>query len=338
MSVGVEDARAAAARLKGYAIETPLLEAPLLNRAAGRRILLKAENLQRTGSFKFRGAWSHVTGVALDQLRGGVFAASSGNHAQGVACAAQMMDVPATILMPTDAPALKRANVEAYGADVVTYDRAGGRDRDETATQLLARRSLHPIHPYNDDLVLAGQATTGLEIVAQAAAAGVSASDVVACCGGGGLTVGMAIVFAEVAPGLRARTAEPAAFDDWARSLQRGERVANASLSGSICDAILTPTPGDTPWALGSSLLGPGLVVSDLEARRAMAAAFRHLKIVLEPGGAVALAAALFHPDAFAGDAVVVVATGGNVDEADFRRWTDFDRWSAEGLPLSAAA
>lgn len=309
---------AAAARLAGQARRTPLLEAPLLNEEAGRRILVKAESLQLTGSFKFRGAWSALTALDPAARGRGVLAFSSGNHAQGVALAARRLGVPATIVMPADAPAPKIAATRAYGAEIVPYDRAGGESREAIGARLVAERGLVLVRPYDDAQVIAGQGTAGIEIAAQAAAAGVDRAEVLIPCGGGGLAAGIALALADRAPGLRARTAEPAGFDDTARSLAAGRRVLNAAPAGSICDAIVTPTPGELTFPILERLAGPGLAVTDEEALKAMAIAFRHLRIVLEPGGAVALAAALFRGEALAAGPVIAVASGGNVAPALF--------------------
>jgi len=309
---------AAAGRLAGHARVTPLLEAPLLNAVAGRRLLVKAECLQLTGSFKFRGAWSALTALDPAARARGVIAFSSGNHAQGVALAAQRLRVPAAIVMPEDAPATKIEATRAYGAEVIPYDRAGGESREAIGAAIVAERGMTLVRPYDDAQVIAGQGTAGLEIAAQAAAAGVEAADVLVCCGGGGLSAGIALALAGRAPGMRLRTAEPQGFDDTARSLAAGTRVANAALTGSVCDAILTPQPGEITFPILSRLAGPGLAVSDEEALRAMALAFRHLRIVLEPGGAVALAAALFRGEALRPGPVIAVASGGNVEPALF--------------------
>ncbi|MEL6279276.1 MAG: threonine/serine dehydratase [Pseudomonadota bacterium] len=327
------DLRSAAERLEGRAVRTPLLESPLMNRAAGRRVLVKAEALQRTGSFKFRGAWSHLSMLDDPTAARGVLAYSSGNHAQGVACAAQMLGLKATIVMPKDAPATKVENTRAYGADVVLYDRMNRESREELGARLIEERGLHLVKPYDDPLVIAGQGSVGLELAQQAHDAGVETAEVSVCCGGGGLASGVALALAEDAPGLRVRTAEPEGFDDWARSLQTGARQRNEESAGSICDAILTPEPGELTWPIGQRLFGPGIAVTELEARKAMAMALRHLKITLEPGGAVGLAAALFHPEEMPGDAVIAVATGGNVDADRFWEWTRFDTWDGNGLP-----
>jgi threonine dehydratase len=309
--------RAAAARLKGHVRVTPVLSAEALDRIAGRRVLVKAESLQLTGSFKARGGWAAVS--ALPEGTAGVLAMSSGNHAQGVARAAAAHGLPAVILMPADAPEVKIAATRDWGAEVVTYDRSR-EDRDALAARLAAERGLVLIPPFDHPEVIAGQGTVGLELAEQAAAEGVAAADVLVCCGGGGLSAGIALALEAEAPGLRVRTVEPEGFDDTARSLAAGERVGNARAAGSVCDAILTPMPGRLTFPVLQRLAGPGLVVSDDEALAAVRLAFRHLRIVLEPGGAVALAAALFRPEAIAGEAVIAVATGGNVDAALFAR------------------
>ena len=305
--------RAAAARLNGHARQTPLLNAPLLDQIAGRRVFIKAECLQWTGSFKFRGGWSAVSALPPDAR--GVLAYSSGNHAQGVALAARLHKLPCVIVMPSDAPVVKVANTRAYGAEVVLYDR-GTDDRDVIGAELATTRGLHLIKPFDNAEVIAGQGTCGLEIAEQARAAGVSDATVISCCGGGGLSAGIALALEAEAPLLRLRTAEPEGFDDMARSLASGRAERNAQATGSVCDAILTPSPGELTLPILRRLAGPGLVVSDDQALRAMALAFAHLRIVLEPGGAVALAAALFCNDL--PDTVICTASGGNVDPALF--------------------
>jgi threonine dehydratase len=235
-----------------------------------------------------------------------------------VALAAKLLGMRAVIVMPADAPRLKIDNTRAYGAEVALYDRAGGESREEMGARLAEKDGLTLVKPYDDPWVIAGQGTAGLEIAEQARAAGVERADVLVCCGGGGLTSGIALALEGVAPGLRGRPVEPEGFDDAARSLAAGRRLSNDRPSGSICDAIVTPSPGEITFPIMQRLCGPGLVVSDAEALAAMAAAFLRLKIVLEPGGAVALAAALSRGAEVAGDAVVVVASGGNVDPRTF--------------------
>ncbi len=312
--------RAAARRLQGHVRVTPLLNAPLLDQIAGRRVFVKAECLQWTGSFKFRGGWSAVS--ALPSGTPGVIAYSSGNHAQGVALAARSHGLECVIVMPSDAPAVKIANTRAYGAEVVLYDR-GRDDRDAIGAEVARARGLHLIKPFDDAEVIAGQGTCGLEIAEQAR--GLGEATVITCCGGGGLSSGIALALEAEAPLLTVRTAEPEGFDDMARSLISGRAERNAAATGSVCDAILTPSPGELTLPILRHLAGAGLVVSDDQALRAMALAFAHLRIVLEPGGAVALAAALFETDL--PETVICTASGGNVDPVLFadvlRRFRD---------------
>ena len=317
--MNIDMIRAAAARLAGHARVTPLLSSPFLDDIAGRRVFVKAECLQWTGSFKYRGGRSAVSALVAKGEATGVVAYSSGNHAQGVAFAARQMGLPAVIVMPEDAPAVKIANTRAYGAEVVTYDREG-ESREEIGERLMAERGLTLIKPYDEPEVIAGQGTCGLEIAAQAAEAGVTEADVLVCCGGGGLTSGIALSLAADAPGLRARPVEPEGFDDVKRSLMSGAIENNNRASGNLLDAILTPAPGRLTFPILKEHCGPGLTVTEDEALRAMALAFERLRIVIEPGGAAALAAALFQPDTTEGDAVIAVATGGNVDPEVFAR------------------
>lgn len=315
----IADIEAAAQRIKGQARVTPLLSSPFLDEIAGRRVFVKAECLQHTGSFKFRGAWSAVSALPADVRAKGVIAFSSGNHAQGVALAAQRHGVPAVIIMPSDAPRMKIANTRAYGAEVVLYDRAT-ENRDAIGLRLSTERGLSLIKPYDDEMVIAGQGTTGLEIAEQATTEGVIDADVLVCCGGGGLTSGVALALAARAKGLRARPVEPKGFDDVTRSLATGTPQKNATLSGSICDAIVTPTPGQITFPIMQDLCGPGIVVTDEEALQAVAHAWSRLKIVLEPGGAVSLAAALFHREQISTTDVICLVSGGNVDPDVFAR------------------
>lgn len=315
--MNIDMIRAAAQRLEGHARRTPLLSSPFLDDMAGRRVWVKPECLQRTGSFKFRGAWSALSALDPDVRARGVIAYSSGNHAQGVAHAATLHGVPSVIVMPGDAPALKIANTRALGAEVVLYDRSA-ESREEIGAALATERGLTLIRPYDEPQVIAGQGTTGLEIAAQAAEVGVRQAQVLVCCGGGGLTAGIALALEADAPGLHVRPVEPEGFDDMARSLRSGEIEQNAATSGNICDAILTPCPGDITFPIIRRLCGAGLVVSEDEALMAVAQAFLRLKVVAEPGGAVALAAALCRQDAIEGADVIVTISGGNVDPTLF--------------------
>ncbi|MFT7593319.1 MAG: threonine dehydratase [Paracoccaceae bacterium] len=304
---------AAAKRLAGHTRRTPLLTSPFLDELAGRRIVVKPECLQHTGSFKFRGAWSALSAMDDASRKRGVIAFSSGNHAQGIARAATLHGAPSVIIMPSDAPRLKIDNTRALGADVVLYDRAND-DRDALGDRLARDRNLTLVKPFDEPLVIAGQGTTGLEIAQQAGEMGITQGDVLINCGGGGLTSGIALALEGHAPGLRPRPCEPQGFDDTTRSLISGQAEHNEKTFGSICDAIQTPTPGKITFPIVKRLCGPGIVVTEDEALRAMAQAFLRLKIVLEPGGAVSLAAALYHGDQIDADTVIVVATGGNVD------------------------
>ncbi|MGI3165053.1 threonine ammonia-lyase [Pseudooceanicola sp. 200-1SW] len=317
--MNIEMIEAAAARLAGHARRTPLLSSPFLDEIAGRRVLVKPECLQLTGSFKFRGAWSAISALDPAVRARGVIAFSSGNHAQGVALAAKMHGVPAVIIMPADAPQLKLANTRAFGAEVVTYDRAT-EDRDEIGARLSAERGLTLIKPFDEPQVIAGQGTAGLEIAEDLLEMGITKAEVLVCCGGGGLTSGVALACADRAPGLRVRPVEPEGFDDTARSLAAGEILRNPAMTGSICDAIVTPQPGNLTFPIMSELCGPGLTVSEDEVLMAMAQAFLRLKVVAEPGGAVALAAALARADSLQGDTVVAMISGGNVDPGMFAR------------------
>lgn len=316
--MNIDMIRAAAKRLEGHARRTPLLNSPFIDEIAGRRVWVKPECLQHTGSFKFRGGWSAVSALDPNVRKRGVIAFSSGNHAQGVALAAREHGTTSVIIMPSDAPALKIANTRALGAEVVLYDRKS-ESRDEIGDRLSKERGLTLIKPFDEPEVIAGQGTTGLEIAAQAAEHGVTKADVIVCCGGGGLTSGIALALEADAPDMRVRPAEPMGFDDVARSLRSGTIQRNAEVSGNICDAIITQQPGDITFPIMHRLCGPGLIVTEDEAMQAMAHAFSRLKLVVEPGGAVALASALFRHNEIEGDDVIVVISGGNVDAALFQ-------------------
>jgi threonine dehydratase len=317
-SPGIADIRAAADRIAGKAVRTPLLEAELANARLGFRLLVKAEPLQRTGSFKFRGAYNTLAQFDAAQRKGGVVAYSSGNHAQGVAAAAQLLGIPATIVMPKDAPAIKIANTRGYGAEVVLYDRHT-ESREALGGRIAAERGATLVPPFDHPQVVAGQGTVGLEIAAQAKEAGIALDAVVANASGGGLVAGIALAVAADSPGTRVWVAEPAEFDDHRRSLEAGERVAHPPGGRSFCDALLAPMPGEITFPINRRLLAGGVVASDAEVAMAMAFAFGHYKLVVEPGGAVALAAVLAGRVRPERGAVAVVASGGNVDPATFR-------------------
>jgi threonine dehydratase len=315
---GFEDVLAAAGRVRGYVRETPVLTHGAIDDAAGARIFVKAECLQVTGSFKMRGATNRLAQLTAEQRRAGVVAFSSGNHAQGVARAARLMGMPAVIVMPADAPKVKVAGVKADGGEVVLFDR-DTESREEISNRLAAERGAVVVPSYDDPHIIAGQGTAGLEFAQQMEAAGETLDGLICCTGGGGLISGIALAFERLSPATQIWTAEPEAHDDWARSLEAGTILANAPGTRSICDAILTPQPGQLTFAIGKRLFAGGLRVSDEDVRGAVRLAFDRLKIVAEPGGAAALAAAVSRlPEALKGKRVGVLVTGGNVDPADF--------------------
>jgi threonine dehydratase len=313
------DVDAAAQRLAGVALRTPLVTSPLLDQLTGARVFLKAETLQRTGSFKFRGAYNKLSALPADQREGGVVAFSSGNHAQGVAAAARLLGMPAVIVMPSDAPRPKRERTAAFGAEVVLYDRVR-EDRQAIAAAIAEKRHAALVPPYDDPFVIAGQGTAGREIIDDLAALGLKPDVVAVTASGGGLTAGIALAVKARAPDAQLFTAEPAGFDDHARSFKSGQREKNAALTGTICDALMAQTPGELTFAINRALVGQGAAVSDQEVAAAVAFAFRELKLVVEPGGAAALAALLSGKIDVKGKVAVAVLSGGNVDPELFSR------------------
>lgn len=313
LAIDAADVRDAAERISGAIIRTPLLEFAPLNDRVGHRVLVKFEGAQHTGSFKFRGAYNRLSRIPDEQRAHGVVAWSSGNHAQGVAAAARLLDIPATIVMPSDAPAIKVANTRALGAQVVPYDRYT-QSREAIATALAAERDAVLVPSFDDPYIIAGQGTAGLEIWEQAQAAGVQIGRVLVCCGGGGLVAGIATAIKDQAPGVAIYSVEPAAFDDTARSLASGVRESVEAQARSICDALLAPSPGALTFPINKALLSGGLCVTDDQVRDAMRFAFEKMKLVVEPGGAVALAAALEGIAPPADGATVIVISGSNVD------------------------
>ena len=314
-----EDVQAAAVRLAGHAIVTPLLESPLLNETLGGRVLIKAECLQLSGAFKFRGAYNRISQLSDEERQAGVVAYSSGNHAQGVAMVSRKLGVPAVIVMPSDAPEIKLANTRAYGAEVVLYDRET-ESREEIGARLAAERGSILVPSYDDPFIIAGQGTVGLELVLQAGDMGVKLDAVIVPCGGGGLSSGSALAISHECPETDIYIAEPDGFDDTACSLAAGERLANEAGGKTFCDALILPTPGELTFSINRKLLAGGLSVSDNATARAMAAAFKYFKLVVEPGGAVALAAALSGAYDCRGKTVAVICSGGNVDAGVFAR------------------
>lgn len=318
LAISPADVRGAAELIKGAAVYTPLLESAPLNERIGRRVLIKFEGAQHTGSFKFRGAYNRLARIPEQDRQAGVVAWSSGNHAQGVAAAARLLGIPATIVMPSDAPAIKVANTRTLGAEIIPYDRFT-QSREEIATALSESRGATLVPSFDDPFIIAGQGTIGLEILDQAALAGTNVGSVLVCCGGGGLVGGIAMAITDSRPDIAIYSVEPADFDDTARSLRSGSRESVAKDARSICDALLAPSPGELTFPINKTLLAGGLTVTDDEVRAAMRYAFETLKLVVEPGGCVALAA-LLHGKAppldDAADAIVVVVSGSNVDPA----------------------
>ena len=313
------DVEAAAARLNGVALRTPLVRSPALDEATGAQVFLKAETLQRTGSFKFRGAYNKISSIPPERRAAGVVAFSSGNHAQGVAAVAKLLNIPALIVMPADAPAAKRERTAALGAKIVLYDR-DKEDREAIAVGIARQRGATLVPPYDDALIIAGQGTIGREIVEDLERAGLVPNIAVIGASGGGLAAGIATAIKARIPSVQFYTAEPEGFDDTLRSFKSGKREANARMSGTICDALLTPTPGKLTFEINRKLIGQGVTASDAEVARALAFAFRELKLVVEPGGAIGLAALLAGKLDVKGKVVIAVLSGGNVDAELFRR------------------
>jgi len=307
------DIDAAARVIAPFAVRTPLLSSPALNERIGTKVFLKPEMLQRTGSFKFRGAFNKLSSIPLEARGGGVVAFSSGNHAQGVAAAAQILNMQATIVMPADAPASKRERTKAYGAEVVLYDR-DREDREAIAGAIASKRGATLVRPYDDPFVIAGQGTVGREIAEDMAALGVAPDIVVAPASGGGLIAGIATAVKARYPQAVLMSGEPEAFDDHARSLRAGKREPHSGEGRTICDALMASIPGEITFAINSRLLTKGITASDAEVGLAVGFAFRELKLVVEPGGAVGLAALLAGRIDARDKNVVIVLSGGNVD------------------------
>jgi threonine dehydratase len=304
------DVQAAAARIAPYVVETPLLENAQLNERLGGRVFLKVEALQRTGSFKIRGAANRIALIPQAERANGVVAFSSGNHAQGVAQAAKLFGIPALIVMPKDAPRAKVEGTKGYGAEVVFYDRVKD-DREAIGMAYARERGATMVRPFDDAGIVAGQGTIGLEIARQAPAA---LDAVLVPCSGGGIVSGIALALSGASPGTRTVSVEPADFDGMRRSLLAGERVSAPGGALSIADALMAPVPGVVPFAVAKGLLGEGLVVSDAELSAAVAYAVRTLKLIIEPGGTAGLAALLAGRLDVHGRSVCVVLTGGNAD------------------------
>jgi threonine dehydratase len=312
-----DDVRAAARRLAGIARRTPLLAGTALDELTGGRVLLKLESLQHTGSFKIRGAYNRLVQLDAEARSRGVVAFSSGNHAQGVAAAARMLGIDATIVMPADAPRAKLDGTRSLGATVVLYDR-DRESRELIAARLAAETGATLVPAFDDPHVIAGQGTVGLELMQQAREFDLTPDQVLIGCSGGGLISGAALAIRALSPTTEVLAVEPEGFDDTRRSLEAGHRLANAPGARSICDALMSPSPGLLNFALMRDLLAGGVTVGDTEVMIAMAWGFRHLRIVIEPGGAVALAAVLAGRVPTHGRTIAIAVTGGNVDTATF--------------------
>lgn len=317
--IDVSDLHRAAKRIAGRVLRTPLLESAMLNELAGCRVFVKAEPLQKTGSFKIRGALNKILSIPEDRRAKGVVAFSSGNHGQGVAAGARMAGCKAVIVMPQDAPAIKVESCRWWGAEIVLYDRTT-EDREAIGRRIEAERGMTLVPPFDDPEIMAGQGTMGLEIAEQVREAGIEPDALFVTCSGGGLAAGTVTAVKAAFPEIRFYTVEPAGFDKMARSLQAGAPQRNDRLSGSIMDALMAPVAGKLTFAVLKDLGAEGLSASDDEALVAMGTAFRTLKLVVEPGGAAALAAVLAKKVDVAGKTVVVVCSGGNVDPAMFQR------------------
>lgn len=300
--------------------ETPLLFNSKVNEILGKNIFIKPECLQITGSFKFRGAWCAISHLKKEnKILNGVVAYSSGNHAQGVAAACKAHDIPSLIVMPKDAPKQKISNTLDYNSEIIFYDRYT-EIREKIGENIANEKKLTLIKPYDEDLIIAGQGTCGLEIIKQSKKLGIEKAEVLVCCGGGGLSAGISLALEKYAPFYKLRTCEPEFYDDTARSLKSGKREINETNNPSICDAILTPTPGELTFPILKRNAGEGLVVSEKEVLKAMKFLYQHFKIVSEPGGAVAAAAAIFSADKLNEKDIIVVVSGGNVDSEIFSK------------------
>jgi threonine dehydratase len=307
----------AALNIASHAVKTPLLEPRVLADDVGGRVFLKAETLQRTGTFKFRGAFNTIMNLSPEQRKRGVIAWSSGNHAQGVAAAAQIVGIPATIVMPADAPEIKRKNTESYGAKVIPYDRYS-EDRRAIAMALMEETGCALIPPYDHPDVIAGQGTTGLEIAQQLKSQNLEPDQVLICCGGGGLTAGVSTAIKSIFPNCKTLAVEPEGYDDTKKSLETGKIQRANTSHKSLCDALLSPQPGELTFSINRHTVDQGLAVSEEEVLAAMRYGFEKLKLVIEPGGAVCLAAALAGKIDCQDKTTVLILSGGNVDPAIF--------------------
>lgn len=319
LAVSLADIEAAAARLKGVAVETPLIESPALNERLGLRVLIKAETLQRVGAFKFRGAYNRLVQLSPEERKRGVVAFSSGNHAQGVALAAKLLGIPALIVMPADAPKVKAEATAGYGAEVKFYDRLT-ESREKIAAAIAQERGAVVVPAFDDPHIIAGQGTAGLELMAQAQARGVTPGAVIVPCSGGGLLAGIATAVKALSPQTALIGVEPEGYDDTLKSLQAGVRTPMTPTHRTLCDALETPCPGELTFPILKATVADVAVVTDAEVAEAMRVAFSTLKLVVEPGGSAGLAALLAGKVKTSADTVALVLSGGNVDPDQFAR------------------
>lgn len=322
MSVSATDIQLALTRIQHAVIKTPLLESAELNRRTAARVFVKPESLQHIGAFKFRGAYNRLVQFNDEQKRAGVVAFSSGNHAQGIAYAAQLLGLQATIVMPSDAPKIKLSGTKRLGARIVEYDRHT-ESREQIAADIAADSGAVLVPAFEDVDIIAGQGTCGLEINSQLTEMGLQADIVMTPCGGGGLLAGVSTAMRSVAPLCQIFGVEPQQYNDHFLSQQAGERIDIGSSGASFCDALMAPTPGELTWSINSKTVDGFLCVSEEQVAHAISFAFRFLKLVVEPGAAVALAALLNQdsidatcPVEFSGKNVAIVVSGGNIDPA----------------------
>ena len=313
MTVSLTDIEHALERLSGAALRTPLLRCAELSERAGASVLIKPENLQNIGAFKFRGAYNRLAQLDRDEQRAGVVAFSSGNHAQGVAYAAKLLGIPATIVMPADAPRIKLENTRRLGAEVRLYERQG-ESREQIASAIAAERGAVLVPSYDDPDIIAGQGTCGYELVEQAAALGMRPAALLVPCGGGGLLAGVSTAVRALLPETAIYGVEPKNFDDHARSWKSGVRESVPGTHSTLCDSLMTPTPGALTWSINRTTVSNFLVVTEDEVRHAVSFAFRYMKLVVEPGGAVALAALLSKKLNLEGQDLALILSGGNID------------------------
>jgi threonine dehydratase len=319
MTVSIEDVIAAAKRIEGVAVKTPLVTSLYLNQILDAEVFFKAENLQHMGAFKFRGAYNRLSQLSVEERSNGVVAFSSGNHAQGIAYAAKLLAMPATIVMPHDAPEIKKEGTKKQGATIIFYDRQN-ESREEIAAAIAARSGAVVVPAYDDVDIIAGQGSCGLELIDQLQSINVEPDYVLSPCGGGGLMSGVATAVKALSPKTRLIGVEPQNFDDHVRSRKTGDRVRIDNTATTLCDSLMAPTPGEITWSINDRLVDEFLVVTELEVMHALSFAFKYLKLVVEPGGVVALAALLQKKVDIKNKRVAVILSGGNVDPAVFTR------------------